>query len=345
MVLLNITDDFAIGCNKPVNDYAIAKVNASMVAKTYLETDLFDKRKLSERMSTCGNYLEFMRNLETSETHLVNGMFCQLRLCPMCAFRRSLKTFANISAIVLQPEYRELQWIFITLTIKNCTGDELSDTIDRIHSAFARMTSNKTTLFRQTYRGWYRSLEVTYNEEEDTYHPHLHVLACVDNDYFHSKRFMKTEDMVQHWKKFLNKAKKKDGSEYDEITYDPVCWIEAVYGNSKKEIAEVSKYTVKPVSYEDKPQVLETLTRALHRKRCTALGGIMKETSRRLKLEDAEDSVLDGNMSFREQLKSSPQWTTEVLKWNAGAKCYELQEQEKEQPVDINKLVESNLIN
>lgn len=343
MALLNITVDFATGYNKCVSDYTITKERSREVAKTYLETDLIDGRRLFERMSSCGNYLEFMRNIETGETHLVGGMFCRLRLCPMCAFRRSLKTFANISAIVLQPEYKELQWIFITLTVENCTGDELSDTIDRIHSAFARMTASKSTLFRQTYRGWYRSLEVTYNEEEDTYHPHLHMLACVDNDYFHSKRFMKTEDMVQHWKKFLNKAKKKDGSEYDEITYDPVCWIEAVYGNSKKEIAEVSKYTVKPVSYEDKPKVLETLTRALHRKRCTALGGIMKETSRRLKLEDAEDSVLDGNMGFREQLKSSPQWVTEILRWNSGAKCYELQEQEDVQPADISKLAETSL--
>ena len=34
--------------------------------------------------------------------------------------------------------------------------------------------------------GYIRKLEITYNSK-DTYHPHYHVLICVDKSYFRGK--------------------------------------------------------------------------------------------------------------------------------------------------------------
>lgn len=332
-----------------VNRYSEHKRLSERIAQTYLKTDLIGKEKLSADIKRCGKTLVMAREKETGKMKVVEALFCQKRMCSLCAFRRSLKNYSNIKSIISEPEYKNLQWVFITLTIKNCQSDELENTIHRLLNAFKKMTACKTTAFRMAFKGWFRALEVTYNSDTGEYHPHIHILACVDDEYFHSKHFFKTEDMVKHWRKFLNKADyetkenrlitgghrnkeiaihtTKIKHKYEPIDYDPVCYIEKVYDSNEKQIAEVAKYTVKPVDYSDKAEVLKTLTQALERKRCSALGGIMKQTAQRLKLENTEEEngLLDCNETFRDKILKDPNFSVYLLSWNIGAKSYDIQ--------------------
>lgn len=337
--------------NNTVNRYSEHKKLSEKIAQTYLKTNLYNKQQLSEDIRRCGKTLVMAREKETGKMQVIEALFCQKRMCSLCAFRRSLKNYSNIKTIVSEPEYKNLQWIFITLTIKNCSAENLESTNHRLLNAFAKMTSNKTTAFRMAFKGWFRALEVTYNDKTKEYHPHLHILACVDDDYFRkdNKNYFSEEKLCNQWQKFLNKADyeikenrimtgghknqlialhtKKTKKKYEPIDYIPVCHIKAVRDTQEKQIAEVAKYTVKPVDYSDKPEVLETLTTALKRKRCSALGGIMKETSQRLKLEDAEDEngLLDCNETFKEKLLKDPRFSLYLLSWNIGAKSYNIE--------------------
>src|SRR5690606_12341063 len=109
------------------------------------------------------------------EKRLTWANFCRVRLCPMCAWRRSLVIAHQIKAVAHEAVKRQsMRWLFLTLTIRNCTGDDLIDTISHLMKSWRRLSQRK--LFSDVVVGWFRSLEITRNLLDDTYHPHFHVL-------------------------------------------------------------------------------------------------------------------------------------------------------------------------
>lgn len=81
------------------------------------------------------------------------------------------------------------RFLFVTFTVKNCEADKLSQTIDMMNMGFKRLTNkNKklaiTNKFKSNMLGYIRAMEVTYNQEKNTYHPHIHCLFAVKAGYF-----------------------------------------------------------------------------------------------------------------------------------------------------------------
>ena len=78
-----------------------------------------------ERSRMCATVLQFKKDTE-QKRKLHQAYFCQLRLCPVCNWRRSLKIFSQVSKIIQAIEQdREHAYIFLTLTQKNVSGEEL----------------------------------------------------------------------------------------------------------------------------------------------------------------------------------------------------------------------------
>ncbi|MDI6578281.1 protein rep, partial [Bacillus subtilis] len=77
----------------------------------------------AEKLISSAEYLSFKRDPETGKLKLYQAHFCKERLCPMCAWRRSLK-IAYHNKLIL--EEANLQygcgWIFLTLTVRNVKG-------------------------------------------------------------------------------------------------------------------------------------------------------------------------------------------------------------------------------
>jgi plasmid rolling circle replication initiator protein Rep len=98
--------------------------------------------------------------------------------------------------------------------------------------------------------GYFRALEITKNHEEDTYHPHFHVLLPVKKSYFTCKNYIKQADWTSFWKRAM------------KLDYTPIVDIRRVKGKAKidaeqieddvreammeqKAVLEISKYPVK----------------------------------------------------------------------------------------------------
>ena len=96
-------------------DWAKHKYENRFIALAYKE---IDKRK-AERMESCANWLAFVRKEETLRLH--SARFCRVRLCPVCQWRRSLKTFAQMSQVLSTATSQGYQFIFLTLTVKLLT--------------------------------------------------------------------------------------------------------------------------------------------------------------------------------------------------------------------------------
>lgn len=331
-------------------EYTKHKKNAEQVAKTYLQTNLIDKEKIAWEMSHCGKFIKIAVDSRDKSTHIIDAIFCKKRLCPLCQFRRTEKMFYNVKRIVSEPEFKKLQFVFGTLTTKNVPADKVELELNRQTSAWNHMTSNQNTKFCKSFIGWVRVIEITYNSKTKTYHIHIHFIAVVTQEYFtkDSKLYRTKDELSAMWKQALNSATYKEKNKeiihgghrgqkiaihsfgkkkkFPPIDYLPIVDLEATFGRKEKSVAEISKYTVKPVDYTGKPEVLETLTKALNRKRCVAFGGLMKKVFQRLNLEDAENEILDDNLTFRDSILNDPNFTIFLMEWNAGARSYELRE-------------------
>ncbi|WP_338206320.1 protein rep [Parageobacillus thermoglucosidasius] len=189
------------------------KANSSLLAEAFSR---IGKHNKAEKVRHCGSSLKFNVCPEGHEKRLAWANFCRVRLCPMCAWRRSLVIAHQIKAVAHEAVKRQpMRWLFLTLTIRNCPGDVLGDTISHLMKSWDRLTRRKA--FTDVVVGWFRSLEITRNLLEDTYHPHFHVLLGVKPSYFiKQKGYLTTRDWVSLWRECLR------------VDYDPVCHVRVV---------------------------------------------------------------------------------------------------------------------
>lgn len=281
------------------------------------------------RVADCSTFLEFRYFFNVNEKKLNRANFCKVRLCPMCSWRRSLKIFGQVSKVMdYVEENYNYRYIFLTLTVENCYGEDLKKTLDHMTESFNRMNQRK--IFKQSIKGYFRSLEITYNKECNTYHPHFHLILAVNESYFTDKNYyLSQKKWTNLWKDCL------------KVDYTPVVDVRRIKkdDNNKfgKAVAETAKYTVKSEDFiirnEDgqineklTDEVVKTLDLALHRKRLTSFGFIFKEVHKKLNLDDPEDGRLEETHNDDEELRDDLFSVILRYQWNFGIKNYKLVE-------------------
>ena len=291
-----------------VRPWAVHRLNADYIAMAY---DEVDERK-AERMRECAKWLTY-RRLEDGSMKLHDARFCRVRLCPVCQWRRALKTFAQMSQVLERASAEGYSFLFLTLTMRNVEAESLSEALDKLLLGFNRLTKYKRV--REAVRGFYRGCEVTHNTVNDTYHPHLHVVLAVKSSYFKGSHYISQADWSNLWRKAL------------QADYDPIVDIRKCHGGAKA-IAEACKYAVKPsdvINVDDWDMTVDTLRvldGALDRRRFVGLGGIIKEIYRKLFLDD---DIEDGDLlHVNDKLcESSDMDLLVTFWWNGYARRYE----------------------
>lgn len=251
------------------------------------------EEKRAARVKECGSYLEF--GLYDDDTvRLRHANFCSDPLCPQCAKRKSLKLFSQVSSVTekLQKEY---VFLFVTLTVKNPTGDELRETCDLLYKAYQRLVDTKRMRF---IKGAFRALEITVNRDTMpiTYHPHLHCIWAVEKSYFEDG-YITQKELSERWGQAL-------GVDYTPIVDIRVCREKGFTVNGKaytksikSAVAEVAKYAVKASDYlagtdEQNEEVIKTLLSVLRNRRMFSFTGIMRAVRQELKLDEIETGDL-----------------------------------------------------
>ncbi|MEX5398790.1 protein rep [Streptococcus sp. ZJ93] len=269
------------------------------------------KDSLVERVGSCGDVLKFIRQPD-GKLKLYQTYFCKNKLCPMCNWRRSMKYSYQTSRIVdeAMTQHPKGRFLFLTLTVKNVPGSELNETISSLTQSFDRLF--RRAKVKKNLLGYLRSVEVTHNELENTYHPHIHVLMMVRPAYFQSKNdYIKQEDWGQMWAQSL------------KVDYIPLVDIRAVKEQGKGlkgAILETAKYPTKPFELSmENAQVVDDLYNGLYRKRQLGYGGIFKEIKKKLALDDAENGDLVHTADEKDDLSSG---TKIVAIWNATKQNY-----------------------
>ncbi|MCE2345808.1 protein rep, partial [Streptococcus thermophilus] len=226
------------------------------------------KKTFVERVISCGDTLQFIQN-QDGNLKLYQAYFCKNKLCPICNWRRSMKYAYQTSRIVDETIKQEPKgrFLFLTLTVKNVEGEALNSTISQLTKSFDRLF--KRAKVQRNLLGYLRSVEVTHNENDKTYHPHIHVLMMVRPSYFQSKKDYITQ---KEWSDMWSQSLKVD--------YTPMIDIRTVKETGKGlrgGVLETAKYPTKPIKLDiENKQVVDDLYNGLYRKRQLGYGGLFK---------------------------------------------------------------------
>lgn len=281
------------------------KRQSEPIALAYEETNLPDRNKIAYDLRTCSKVLTFADLGLGYE--LVSAYFCRRRLCPCCSWRRARKIFENVYSVITDEEFTGKEFIFITLTVRNVPGDKLSAAIDHLWQGFRKLTKNSYSPFSKSFAGTFRAVEITYNPDRENYHPHLHIMAAVEPEYFRktNPNYISHVRLRELWRDACG------------LDYLPQVNIKKVKGNEDS-VAEAVKYTVKPGALRN-PAVVETLHTALYRRRLIAYGGLFKTVRTRLNLPDEDDLPEQDCAKWQaEEAMQNPYIRKIVLEWNLG---------------------------
>lgn len=270
------------------------------------------KKTFVERVVSCGETLRFIQNQDGS-LKLYQAYFCKNKLCPMCNWRRSMKYAYQTSRIVDEAIKQEPKgrFLFLTLTVKNVEGEALNSTISQLTKSFDRLF--KRAKVQRNLLGYLRSVEVTHNESDKTYHPHIHVLMMVKPNYFSGRgnNYITQKEWGDMWSQSL------------KVSYTPMVDIRTVKETGKGlrgAVLETAKYPTKPIKLDvENKQVVDDLYNGLYRKRQLGYGGIFKEIKKRLALDDAENGDLVHMSDDKENISKG---TEIVAIWNANKQNY-----------------------
>ena len=271
------------------------------------------KKTFVERVISCGDTLQFIQN-QDGTLKLYQAYFCKNKLCPMCNWRRSMKYSYQTSRIVDEAikQSPKGRFLFLTLTVKNVEGQALNSTISQLTKSFDRLF--KRAKVQRNLLGYLRSVEVTHNENDKTYHPHIHVLMMVRPSYFQSKKDYITQ---KEWSDMWSQSLKVD--------YVPMIDIRTVKETGKGlrgAVLETAKYPTKPIKFDvENKQVVDDLYNGLYRKRQLGYGGLFKTIKKQLQLDDVESGDLVHTSDDKENISKG---TEIVAIWNASKQNYYL---------------------
>lgn len=213
----------------------------------------------------------------------LTSKYCNNRWCSTCNRIRTGKLIDGYEPVLkkLKNKY------FVTLTIPNCTAEELEQEIKKMTRTFTRI---KDVLRKQGFNlKGIRKTECTYNAEKNNYHPHFHFIISGK---------LESEMLQREWLKRYPQSKK--------IAQD-------IRPATDKAVKELFKYFTKLISKGTNNKfyifALDQIFQAMRCKRVFQPFGIKKYVS-----EDIEELQYMLFKDIQEQ-NTTWEWHTDFYDW------------------------------
>lgn len=283
---------------KRIEERAVYKNKLLPYIKKLYEGDYGDNKIITRSENRYINFENCATDLWIDEEsgQITGANFCKQRLCPVCNYRRSTMLWHKVSNVISDIQNEKL---LITLTVKNCTGDNLKATIDGILESFHRLTSRR--MWKKNIVGFIRGLEITYNSQEDTFHPHIHILAVASENYF-KEDYIDVHTLRKWW------------TESARLDYYVQVDIRKIK-TTDKAVAEVVKYAVKMADIlqqdadEKRLRATQTLASCIVGRRLISTGGLIK------KLAKQKNICIDDEIDLSEKRENSAYYHLENGKY------------------------------
>lgn len=306
--------------------------------------------KTIDRFETCTSWMLHMTNAAMSAKRLHKSNRCGNRFCPICTWGTAKKDAIKLS-IILEAirDIENKEFLFLTLTAPNCTGEELRSEIDRFNKANEKLFKRRNVA--RIAKGYARKLEVTTDQEKyvteelykrkknyydrrslnvgdpnptyNSYHPHLHILVAVDKSYFDSRDFISKAEWLAMWRECM---------EDDSITQIDAKKVSVT--SKSNAVLEIAKYSAKGSDLYHSETVFDTFYTALKKRQLLVYGGMMKDYAKLFKRGELDNykkvdeneythmmrSIWQGS-GYENKLRQFTQ--EEYEKFNKQAECIE----------------------
>ena len=259
----------------------------------------------------CANHLAFsvQEHIETKELRrrLKDANFCKFRFCATCNWRRNLNLTRELlnAFTLLEQRKGEVNYLFLTLTMKNRLTNELREAVRELNKAFERMV--KTKAFKSVVLGYFKAVEIIGSKTKSgEVHPHLHILLIVPKSYFKSRYYLSHSKWVEMWKKSLR------------VDYTPVIDVRPIKPKRKlsalqSAVFEVAKYSVKHTKLvnltdDDFKEVINQTKNM----RFYSTGGILKEMINLAKIDEELIKLSEEKEELWKEIYE------EIYRWETG---------------------------
>lgn len=198
---------------------------------------------------------------------------------------------------------------FLTLTVRNCKPENLGYVIKKMNEDWNRMLAGRK--IKALVTGWARSLEITYNEKTNQFHPHFHIIVLMND-------FLGEGETNKFFRKAWDKACRLD--------YEPITDFRMIDGslestavdNDKiyKAILETFKYSVKDKELENMPmQTFREFVQAISGVRFVSYGGVIKQARKALDIKETDEDGEDIELS-RDKCTCGTELLKMVCEWS-----------------------------
>lgn len=276
--------------------------------------------KTMDRFDTCSNWMLHMTNAAMSAKRLYKSNRCGNRFCPICTWGTAKKDAIKLS-IILEAirDIEGKEFLFLTLTAPNCTGEELRSEIDRFNKAVNKLFQRRNV--KKVAKGYARKLEVTTDQEKyvteelykrkknyydrrslnvgdtnptyNSYHPHLHILVAVDKSYFDSRDFISKAAWLAMWRECM---------EDDSITQVDARKVSVT--SKSNAVLEIAKYSAKGSDLYHSETVFDTFYMALKKRQLLVYGGMMKDYAKLFKNGDLDKYKKTDDEEYTHMMRS-----------------------------------------
>jgi len=164
----------------------------------------FDKAdtKLFRKIESCGEYLIFRNYPLKAVTRFIGGCSCKEHLlCAFCAARRGVRNSVayqeRVESLLNENPYQRL--MFVTFTVKN--GSNLFERFRHLKAAITLFLKRRNHALADTSRhssftqanGGVFAYEFKRGNNENLWHPHIHMLMLQDSDAYIDIQAVKDE--------------------------------------------------------------------------------------------------------------------------------------------------------
>lgn len=243
-------------------------------------------KKESSLVKDCGNTRVFSLQqhqiTQDQRRKLKRADFCKFRFCITCNWRRDMNIQKSLlSALQEIDKKNNVEFIFLTLTVKNPLIEDLKSTVEHMNKSFQRLAQTKA--YKKAVLGHFKALEILGDKTKaGEAHPHFHILLIVDKNYFTSKDYLSHHE----WRTMWNKALRVD--------YLPDVNIKKIKPKKNSNLTalqsavfEVAKYSVKHTDLVKKSDYVFTkILNQTRNMRFFSTGGILKEMINLLKCDE-----------------------------------------------------------
>lgn len=297
------------------------KKDLNRKAANYMQKHLTIKSIV--RFETCSDYLNFLTTAEMSEKRLHRSNSCGNRFCPICTWKKAKKDAIKISIVAEAIKEIEVkEFLFLTLTAPNCTGEELASEIDRFNSAVSKLFRRRNVA--RVVKGYVRKLEVTTDQEKyitakqyrnkreyfdkrglkegdpnpqyNTYNPHVHIIVAVNKSYFNkSHEYISHQEWLSMWQECM---------EDESITQVDIRKVRESEKSKSNAVLEIAKYSAKGSDLYHSEAVFDTFYISLKKRQLLVYSGLFKEFAKKYENGELDRFKKQDETVYTHMLKS-----------------------------------------